>query len=188
MKKMSLVLSALLLSSVALAEDHHHGKGVGAHEHGAIKLGMAVEGKMIELDLDGPAESFFGFEYTPATAKEKKAYNDAESLWTKDLLTKLFVLDKKLGCKSSEVSFKQIIDEEETKEAMVLLKKGEKKESGIHSDVEAKAKISCAQDLKGQSVVVSVKKNYPHIKKLSIDLVGSEVKSIDAKAVEEVKL
>lgn len=187
MKKMSLVLSALLLSSVAMA-DHHHGKGVGAHEHGAIKLGMAVEGKTIELDLDGPAESFFGFEYTPSTAKEKKAFNDAQSLWTKDLLTKLFVLDKKLGCTSSEVTFKQIIDEEETKEAQAKLKKGEKKESGIHSDVEAKAKIICTQDLKGQTVVVSLKKNYPHIKKLSIDLVGSEVKSIDAKAVEEVKL
>lgn len=187
MKKVSLLLSALLLSSVALA-DHHHGKGVGAHEHGAIKLEMAVEGKTIELDLDGPAESFFGFEYIPHTAKEKKAFNDAQSLWTKDLLTKLFVLDKKLGCTSSEVSFKQEIDEEETKEALKHLKLGQKSESGTHSDVEAKAKIICAQDLKGQTVVVSIKKNYPHIKKLSIDLVGSEVKSIDAKAVETVKL
>ncbi|MEA9356371.1 DUF2796 domain-containing protein [Bacteriovorax sp. PP10] len=186
---MSLILSTLLLSSVALAASHHdHAKGLGAHEHGAIKLGMAVEGKTIDLDLDGPAESFFGFEYTPSTAKEKKAFNDAESLWTKDLLTKLFVLDKKLGCTSSEVSFKQEIDEEETKEAQAKLKKGERKESGIHSDVEAKAKIICTQDLKGQTVVVSLKKSYPHIKKLSIDLVGSEVKSINAKAVEEVKL
>ncbi len=187
MKKMTLILSTLLVSSVALA-DHHHGKGMGAHEHGAIKLEMAVEGKTIELDLDGPAESFLGFEYTPSTAKEKKTFSDAESLWTKDLLTKLFVLDKKLGCTSSEVSFKQEIDEDETKEAQAKLKKGAKKEAGIHSDVEATAKIICTQDLKGQTVVVSVKKHYPHIKKLSIDLVGSEVKSIDAKAVEEVKL
>jgi hypothetical protein len=174
-KKMSFVLSALLLSSVAIA-DHHHGKGLGAHEHGATKLGMAVDGKTIELELDGPAESFFGFEYTPSTAKEKKAFSNAESLWTKDLLTKLFVLDKKLGCTSAEVSFKQEIDDKETKK------------SGIHSDVEAAAKIVCTQDLKGQIVIVSVKKNYPHIKKLSIDLIGSEMKTIDAKAVEEVKL
>lgn len=187
MKKMSLVLSTLLLSSVAMA-DHHHGKGVGAHEHGAIKLEMAVEGKTIELDLDGPAESFIGFEYTPATAKEKKTFSDAEALWTKDLLTKLFVLDKKLGCTASEVSFKQEIDEEETKEAQKNLKLGQKSESGFHSDVEATAKIICKQDLAGKTVVVSVKKHYPHIKRLSIDLVGSVVKSIDAKAVEEVKL
>lgn len=189
MKNMSLILSALLLSSVALARDHHHkhGKGIGAHEHGAIKLEMAVEGKTIEIDLDGPAESFLGFEYKPVTVEEKKVFSAAESLWKKDLLTKLFVLDKKLGCKSSEVSFKQDIDEDE-KPAKRTHDRDSRKASGIHSDVEAKAKIICAKDLKGQTIVVSVKKNYPHIKKLSIELVGSSVQSIDAKEVEELKL
>lgn len=185
MKKMCLVLSTLLLSSVAMADKHHHGKGVGAHEHGAIKLEMAVEGKTIELDLDGPAESFMGFEYIPATTKEKKAFSDAEALWTKDLLTKLFILDKSLGCTTSEVTFEQ---EVEKKENSGKHNKSSKKEAGFHSDIEAKAKIICAKDLMGQTITVAVKKNYPHIKKLSIDLVGSVMKTIDAKAVEEIKL
>lgn len=183
MKKMSLILSLLLLSSAALADKHghhDHGKGLGAHEHGAIKLEIAVEGKTIEIDLDGPAESFIGFEYAPKTDKEKKVFKDAEALWTKDLLTKLFVIDKKLGCTSSEVSFKQEIEEDKSKAA--------KKEAGIHSDIEAGAKIICAQDLKGQKLTVNVKKHYPHIKKLSLDLIGSETKSIEAKATEEIKL
>jgi hypothetical protein len=186
-KKMSFILATCFLSTAVLA-DHHHGKGVGAHEHGAIKLEMAVEGKTLEIDIDGPAESFLGFEYTPTTAKEKKTFADAESLWTKDLLTKLFILDKKLGCTTTEVSFKQDVDEDETKEAQKHLQKGEKKEAGIHSDIEAKVKIVCAQELKGQTVTVAVKKHYPHIKKLTIDLVATETKSINAKAVEEVKL
>lgn len=187
MKKMSLILSMFMLSTAALA-DHHHGKNLGAHVHGAIKLGMAVEGKTIDLDLDGPSESFLGFEYTPMTAKEKKKLADAETLWNKDLLAKLIVLDAKLGCSVSENSFKQVIDEEETKEAQSKLKKGEKKESGIHSDIEAKAKITCTQDLKGQSVVVAIKKHFPMIKKLSIDLVGNETKTIEAKDSETIKL
>ena len=179
MKKMSLVLSMFLLVTPTFAHEHHS-KGLCAHEHGAIKLEIAVEGKTIEIDLDGPAESFIGFEYKPTTEKEKKTFNDAESLWTKDLLTKLFVLDKKLGCMSSEVTFKQENEEDKSKDA--------KKESGIHSEIEAKAKITCAQDLKGQKVLVSVKKHYPHIRKLTLDLVGSETKSIEAKATEEIKL
>jgi len=151
-KKMSLVLSMLLLATPAFAQHKHdHGKGLGAHEHGAIKLEIAVEGKSIEVDLDGPAESFIGFEYAPKTDKEKKAFKDAEALWTKDLLTKLFVLDKKLGCTSSEVSFKQEMDEDHNK--------GAKKESGTHSDIEAEAKIVCAPDLKGQKLTVAEKKN-----------------------------
>jgi hypothetical protein len=185
-KKISFVLASLILSTATIAADH--GKSLGAHVHGAIKLGMAVEGKVIDLDLDGPAESFLGFEYPPMSAKEKTKLADAETLWNKDLLSKLLTMDAKLGCKLSDTSFKQVIDEEETKEAQSKLKKGEKKESGIHSDIEAKAKITCNSDLKGQSVIVSVKKHFPMIKKLSIDLVGNEVKSIDAKDVETVKL
>lgn len=186
MKNTSLVITLLFLSSAAFAE--HHGKSLGAHEHGSIKLGMAVEGKTIDLDLDGPAESFIGFEYLPASAKEKKILADAESLWTKQLLSKLVVLDAALGCTLSDATFKQIIDEEETKEAQAKLKKGAKKESGIHSDIEAKAKITCLKDLNGHTATVSLKKAYHSIKKLSIDLVGSETKSIDAKSVEIVKL
>lgn len=190
MKKMSLALSVLLLSFVALAKDHHHkhGKAVGTHEHGAIKLAMAVDGKTIEIDLDGPAESFLGFEYTPVTVKEKKIFSDAESLWKKDLLTKLFILDKKLGCAVPTVSFKQDIDEDEIKESKKSHDKTSSKSSGVHSDIEAKAKIICTKDLKGQTIIVSVKKSYPHIKKLSIEFVGSEIRSIDAKDVEEIKL
>lgn len=179
MKKMSLVLSIFLLSMNVFA-DQHHDKGLGAHEHGSLKLDMAVEGKTIELDIDGPAESFVGFEYVPKTEKEKTTFNQAQALWTKDLLTKLFVLDKKLGCTFSEASFKQEIEEHDQKD---------KKEAGVHSDIEASAKIICAQDLKGQTVEVALKKHYSHIKKLSIDLVGTTTQSIEVKnSVEKIKL
>ena len=189
MKKMSFVLATVLVSTLSTATfAESHGKSLGAHVHGSIKLEMAVEGKTIELELEGPAESFLGFEYLPMTSKEKTKYSEAESLWKKDLLTKLVVLDSKLGCTFSENSFKQDIDEDETKEAQAKLKKGEKKESGVHSDIEAKAKITCTQDLKGQSVTIGVRKHYPSIKKLVIEMVGNETKTIEAKELETVKL
>ena len=181
------ILSLLFVTSTAVAKDKsdhhgHHGqtKSLGAHEHGAVKLELAVVGKTIDIDIDGPAESFLGFEYIPKTTKEIKTFQKAESLWTKDLLTKLFVLDKKLGCLSSDVSFKQSIEE--------TVSKSTKKESGVHSEIEAKAIITCIQDLTGQNVLVSVKKYYPHVKKLSIDVMGSETKSYKARTTEEIKL
>lgn len=159
----------LLIATSAIAQ-HKHDKGLGAHEHGAIKLEIAIEGKTIEISLDGPAESFIGFEYTPKTDKEKKIFKDAEALWTKNILTKLFVLDKKMECMTSNVSFVQEIE-------------------GTHSDIEAEAKIICAQDLKGQKLIVALRKYYPHIKKLSIDVMGSESKSYNkAKITEEIQL
>ena len=105
---MFLICTSIWAQAKSGHHDHHGDKkALGAHEHGAIKLEMAVTGKTIEIDLDGPAEAFIGFEYAPTTEKEKKAFNDAESLWKKDLLNKLFVLDPKLGCALSDVSFKR---------------------------------------------------------------------------------
>ncbi|AUN98698.1 DUF2796 domain-containing protein [Bacteriovorax stolpii] len=180
MTKLTLVL-ALILSSQAFAGEHQHGKSLGAHEHGSIKLEMAVEGKQIEIDIDGPAESFIGFEYAPKTAKEKKAFKDAQDLWKKDLLTKIIMLDAKLGCSLGEVKFEQEMDDDHHEKG--------KKESGTHSDIEAEAKINCAQDPKGSMVSVALKKHFPHIKKLQIDLVGSETKTINVtKDVEQFKL
>lgn len=181
MNQIVLSLSILLFVNPVFSKDKHnhhaHAKSLGAHEHGMVKLEVAVEGKIIELDLDGPAESFIGFEYTPKTKKEKKLFSDAHSLWTKGLLTKLFIIDKKLECSVSDASFKQVIDGDDAK-----------KESGIHSEIEAKAKITCAQNVEGKSILVNVKKDFPHIKKLSIDLIGSETKSVEAKTTEEIKL
>ena len=187
MKKTLLFFSIFLIITSLRAEDksdhhshHGHAKGLGAHEHGAIKLEIAVTDKMIEIDLDGPSESFIGFEYTPTSEKEKKIFKDAESLWTKELLTKLFVLDKSLGCTSSAVSFKQEINKNTSND--------KKKNSGIHSEIEAKATITCNQNLSGKSIFVSVKMYYPGIKKLSIDIIGNKTMSIKAKATEEIKL
>lgn len=187
MKNGLLILSSFLVMSSAMSASksdhkHHHGhtKSLGTHEHGAIELEVAVTGMTIEIGLDGPAESFLGFEYAPKTDKEKKTFSDAKSLWSSSLLTKLFVLDNQLGCTASEVSFKHNIEKKD--QALT------KKESGVHSNIQANAKIICTQDLAGKSALVSIKKHYPHIKKLSIDVIGSNTKSYKAKSTQEIKL
>ncbi|MBC7429179.1 MAG: DUF2796 domain-containing protein [Bacteriovorax sp.] len=175
MKKMALLLSLLLVSNIAHSETH--GRRLGAHVHGTIKIEMAVEGKSVDLSIDGPAESFVGYEYTPKSAKEKKAWAQAVATWNKQLLSKLFIFDKSLGCKINSASFRQEMDEEENKDA--------KKEAGIHSDINAEAKVTCAIDLAGQSLVVALKKNFPKIKKLAVELVGTETKTIDINSDEQ---
>ena len=172
---MSLIFSLLLISTVANAESH--GKSLGAHVHGTIKIEMAVEGKSLDLSIDGPAESFVGFEYSPKTSSEKKSWSAAEKTWNTDLLTKLFILDKNLGCKITSASFKQEMDKDENKDA--------KKEAGIHSDINAEAKVTCAKELKGQNLIVALKKNFPKIKKLAVEFIGSVTKTIDIQSDEQ---
>lgn len=42
----------------------------GAHEHGVLSLGAAVDGLRVTMDFEMPAETLFGFEHMPSTEEE----------------------------------------------------------------------------------------------------------------------
>ena len=50
---------------------------VGAHEHGIARLGLAVDGTRLTVDLQLPAESVFGFERAPRSAEERATVAEA---------------------------------------------------------------------------------------------------------------
>ncbi len=148
----------LLFSPLAFSSDHGH--SLGAHEHGSIKVGIAIEGQSAEVEIDGPAESFLGFEHAPKSKLEIKTFKDAQQKWTQKF-DSLLSFDKKLNCRATTASFEQ------------------EKSSGSHSDIEASAKIQCASKIAGSSLSVSMKKEFKNIKKLSIEIIGSDSKSIE---------
>ena len=49
----------------------------GAHEHGIARLGLAVDGTRLTIDLQLPAESVFGFEHVPRSAEEQATVAEA---------------------------------------------------------------------------------------------------------------
>jgi hypothetical protein len=49
----------------------------GRHEHGTSELRVAIDGGDVEVELEGPAANFIGFEYQPATAAEQQALDAA---------------------------------------------------------------------------------------------------------------
>ncbi len=154
MKTMFVAVIVLFIFSVNAAEH-----SLAAHEHGSLKLGMAVEKNIVNFEVDGPAESFIGFEYIAKTESEKKIFNSAKELWVKKFLSLVF-FDPKIGCEVTAPKFNQVVE-------------------GAHSDIEASATVKCKQDLKGQEVQILLRKNYTHIKKLVIEVVGTEIKSYE---------
>lgn len=165
MKK--LILGTLIIFNTASFSGEH---ALGAHVHGVIKLEMAVEKNIIDVDIDGPAESFIGFEHAPKNAKEKKQLSDAKILWEKNIF-ELIGFDKKLNCKITESSFNQVMEE------------------GSHSDIEAKAKITCKGNLAGSEVQIALKKQFKNIKKLNVELLSNETKTIEiTKPVQSFKI
>lgn len=173
MKKLLITLM-LFISWAANSGEH----SLAAHEHGSIKLGMAIEKNIIDIDLDGPSEAFISFEYLPKTEREKKVFNDVKNLWEKNLF-ELISFDKKLNCRILEATLTQVIDQKESG----------KKESGTHSEIEAKAKISCAGNLAGTEVQVSLKKHFKNIKRLVAEILGTDTKSVEiTKPVQSFKI
>ena len=71
MKKTMLVLAAPALFAVPLAHAEH------AHVHGVAELSIAVDGNMLQLDLDSPLDNLTGFEHAPRNEKEKQALQAA---------------------------------------------------------------------------------------------------------------
>jgi hypothetical protein len=49
----------------------------GRHEHGTSELRVAIDGGDVEVELEGPAANFIGFEHQPSTAAEQQALDAA---------------------------------------------------------------------------------------------------------------
>lgn len=175
MKKMSLLILSLILSNQTFAQKHSH--SLSAHEHGAIKLSIALDGKDIELEIDGPSESFLGFEHSPTTKKEKNIYNAVKERWTKNF-SSLIKFDEKLECVIQNTELEQIVE----KELSDLHSHGKKeKKSGVHSEIDAKAKLTCAKSPIGSMAIIGFKKHFKGIKKLEVEVIGKETKIIHIK-------
>lgn len=165
MKKIILVIFGAISISTHAGEH-----ALGAHVHGVLKLEMAVEKNVADIDIDGPAESFIGFEHAPKSDKEKKLLNDTKVLWEKNIF-ELVAFDKKLNCKITQSTLNQVMEE------------------GSHSDIEAKAKITCVGNLAGSEVQIFLRKKFKNIKKLNVELLSTETKTIEiTKAVQNITI
>jgi hypothetical protein len=63
-----------LAATPALAADRRE---AGRHEHGTGELRVAIDGNDVEVELEGPAANFIGFEYQPSTAAEQQTLDQA---------------------------------------------------------------------------------------------------------------
>ena len=84
----------MLLLSAPLA---YGKKALKSHVHGHVKLSVVVDSKQAFIELEGPAESFLGFEHRPKTAKEKASWKKLKSIWN-NKTGDMFSIEKSLNC------------------------------------------------------------------------------------------
>jgi hypothetical protein len=97
-------IAALLALATTITATGTERREAGRHEHGTSELRIAIDGNDVEVELEGPAANFLGFEYQPSTAAEQQALDDA--LATLRAPDNLFTWPAAAGCQlvSTEVT------------------------------------------------------------------------------------
>lgn len=168
-----IVLTSILFVSQTSQADHREHK---AHEHGAAKLNIALDGNSLEIEIDSPAHDFVGFEHLPKSNAEKQAVQKAYDILVepKNILN----LPTAAECKTVKVNVTEgYVFAELIKHKNADTNKG-------HSDIGITYTLTCAkpENLKGTKVILLGK--FKIMKKINIQTAingqqSSEVQSED---------
>lgn len=174
----ALVVAASLAPCAYAAEKHKHKhKSHGAHEHGAAKLNLVVEGTKLTAQFEASSESLYGFEYEPKTDKEKKQ-RDAAGEKLKSNFEKMLVLDKTLGCAFQNTKLNLHVAEKGAEGESKPAPKEGKKEA-VHSETHAEFVATCQKPLAGTKASFAFRTFFPGVREIRVQVL-SEAKQAGA--------
>lgn len=170
---LGLVLSAPALAQQQSADEPQ--RQLGAHAHGQGKLGIAIEKRTVEIELEAPGSDIVGFEHTAKTAEQKKAVADARALLAKPLA--LFKLPEAAGCKVTSARVKLVGGAHHHHGHSHGAKGADAKGQAAaepHSEFHAEYKLNCAKPELITSIDFDYFKSFPRAEALDISFVGGK--------------
>lgn len=160
----SIILILTLLSSLNLYasgsqhDDHHdhdghdHKHNLEKHVHGEVQLLISVEKNVVDILIEGPTESFIGFEHKPKSKKEKEIYKSFYDIWMKET-GNIFSFPKQAKCSSrgSDISWKG--------------QKGAK-----HTELSLVVKFFCSPPVENEKLSIDFKRHFKNMNVLKVDV------------------
>ena len=172
MRKTVLRFSALCSMLFALPLAHAH----EAHEHGAAKVTIAVDGAQVNIGLESPLDNLLGFEHVPATPEQRKQVKEmARRMHQAETL---FQLTPAAECRLESVRLESEkldaalldpnspLDSAQADSGKGQHGKGEKAAKEEHGDLDADFLFTCAKPEKLNSVDVLLFTAWPRMKKI----------------------
>jgi hypothetical protein len=129
----------------------------GPHEHGVVKLDVAVEGNRVSLLMDSPLANLVGFERAPRTDAERQRVDTA--IAALQAAATLFRVDAAAGCAPGPVSLN----------ASAL----EGQQAGVeagHADIDASYAFKCGRGVPG-FIDVRLFEAFPSVQRIDVQLV-----------------
>jgi Protein of unknown function (DUF2796) len=145
---------ALCLALVA-----HAAAAAPAHEHGAARLDVVVEGGRITLGLEAPLDNLLGFERAPRTDAERRQADAVVA--TLKAADALFGIDPAAGCRLASV---------ELESATLKLGQAEPDAREGHADIDAGFAFDCANASRAGFIEVGLFKAFPRLRRLDVQV------------------
>jgi hypothetical protein len=134
-----------------------------AHEHGVVKLDVAIEGNRLTIAMQAPLDNLLGFERAPRTDAERKAAADVLTrLRSPEQAAPLFAMDAAAQCTLSRAEVRAPVLEPGAKSAA----------KGEHADLEASYDFNCAQPGALRSLEVGLFDAYRRIQRIDMQIAG----------------
>jgi hypothetical protein len=137
----------------------------GAHEHGAVKLDVAVEGDTLAIELEVPLDNLLGFERAPRSQAERKAAADVLARLRNP--GELFTADAAAQCTPGEAQV----------HAPVLEPGAPAAGPDGHADLEASYTFRCAQPQHLRTLDVGLFEAYRRIRRIDVQVAGPKGQS-----------
>jgi hypothetical protein len=130
-----------------------------AHQHGVIRLSVAIDGEQLSLALEAPLDSLLGFERAPRTDAERRAAAEALSR-LKDAAA-LFKPDAAAQCVPVT-----------TEVTPGLLAPGAMAATGEHADLDASYLFRCSQPRQLRAMQTNLFEAFGRTRRIEVQVAG----------------
>ena len=168
---------------------------LGAHEHGVVRMGLAVDDQRMSLDIEVPAATVFGFEHNPETEEEIRVVSEAmETLRTR--VGEVIVVSSELACELEDVEVVSApeVDEEHSHSEDEDAHSDDEEHShsedeehahsddeehshsegeDAHSEVRVSVSWFCAQSVEGTDATLSLSSLWPDAELVDLTVITS---------------
>lgn len=139
-----------------------------AHEHGALKLDVAIESNKLTIAMEAPLDNLLGFERAPRTDAERKAAADVLTrLRSPDKGTPLFVLDAAAQCTLGKVDVQAPVLEPGAKAAA----------KDEHADLDASYEFICAKPDELRTLDVGLFDAFKRTQRIDVQVAGPKAQA-----------
>lgn len=150
-----------ILAGIALISSAPSAAHQSAHVHGLVRLDLAIEAKLLSVQIQAPLDSLLGFEHRPRTAAQKAA---AENLLKQmNNSAALIRPPQAANCQPSKVSIQA--------DALQPSKPAAKQEEE-HNELEASFEFNCENPEQLSFIEIAFFDTFKRIQKIEVQMVG----------------